>query len=223
MIMIFLGPPGAGKGTYAKGLKDKLNIPHISTGDILRSTIEEGTEIGKKVKETLKKGKLVSDEAMMDLVAARVEQDDAEEGFILDGFPRTLQQAKMLDDYLLEEGLKVDLIIDFDLEDEKLIRRLVNRRQCPKCGRIYNMIGMPPKNDELCDVCNIKLETREDDKEEIVKRRLRIYKRKTQPLVDYYSTREEYHKFEHLERQEVETVVDSIMELIRNDNIEVKT
>ncbi|MBN1754673.1 adenylate kinase [bacterium] len=212
MIIVIMGPPGVGKGTYAKGLEERLGIPHISTGDLLRAAVDEGTELGLEVRKILEKGKLVPDDDMMILVSKRIQKEDAQKGFILDGFPRTVPQAEMLDRLFDKLNKKIDYIMDFFLDEAGLIQRLSNRRQCPQCGRIYNLINIKPKNDLLCDDCGIELMQRDDDHSEVIQKRLLVYKDKTQPLIHYYENRKGYLKIEAIN---VDDVLDEIMELIK--------
>lgn len=181
MRIVLLGAQGSGKGTQAEKLSAELNIPHISTGDIFRDNIKRGTELGRLVKEYADKGLLVPDEVTIRIMRARLEQEDCSNGFILDGFPRNMKQAKAL-----EEFSSVDRAISLEISDEEAVRRIAGRRNCPKCGRLYHMVYNPPKEDELCDVCHVKLVQRDDDKPEAIKRRLGIYHKETEPLKDFY-------------------------------------
>lgn len=189
MKIIMLGAPGAGKGTQAKKIAEKYAIPHISTGDIFRSNIKNGTELGKKAKEYMDKGLLVPDELVCDLVVDRIQQDDCKNGYILDGFPRTIPQAQALEDALTKIGQKLDYAIDIEVPDENIIRRMSGRRSCPKCGAIYHVVNNPPKKEGICDVCGTELVFRADDKEETVRNRLDVYHTQTQPLIDFYKER----------------------------------
>jgi len=186
MNLLFMGPPGAGKGTQAKRISQKYNIPHISTGDMLREAVAKGTELGLKVKEILEKGELVSDDLINKIVEERLSQNDCDNGFILDGYPRTLVQAKSLDEILKKLSKKLDKAIFVDVPEEKLVLRITSRRICPKCGRVYNLISLKPKIDEQCDDCGVKLIQRDDDKEETVRQRYKVYMESTQPLINYY-------------------------------------
>jgi len=181
MKMIFLGPPGAGKGTYASRLTPILGVPHISTGDIVRDEIKAQTELGKTIKEYSDKGELVPDEIITKLLANRLRKPDHEKGFILDGFPRTIKQAEALD-----KISKIDLVINLNVPDEIIIKRLSNRLTCKKCGTIYNKLTLKPKKDNICDECGGELYQREDDKPEVIQERLNVYKKKTEPLIEYY-------------------------------------
>ena len=179
--LVFLGPPGVGKGTYAKELSKRYNIPHISTGDIFREEIRKGTELGKKVKSYVERGELVPDEIVIEVVRKRLSQDDCKRGFILDGFPRTINQAIALDSIV-----KVDLVFNFVAPKSVIIERLSGRRICRKCGAIYHIKFNPPKRPGICDKCGGPLYQREDDKPEVIEERLRVYEKQTAPIVDYY-------------------------------------
>lgn len=186
MKIIMLGAPGAGKGTQAKKIADVCNIPHISTGDIFRANIKNGTELGAKAKAYMDKGLLVPDELVCDLVVDRIQQDDCKDGFILDGFPRTIPQAEALTNALNAIGKNMDFAIDVDVPDENIINRMSGRRACVGCGATYHLVFNPTKVEGICDVCGEKLILREDDKPETVKNRLNVYHEQTQPLIDYY-------------------------------------
>ena len=184
--IIMLGAPGAGKGTQAKQIAAKYGIPHISTGDIFRANIKNGTELGKKAKEYMDQGLLVPDELTCDLVMDRISQEDCKDGFVLDGFPRTIPQAEALDAALEKKGDKMDYAIDIEVEDENIIRRMSGRRACLNCGATYHVVTIPPKKEGICDVCGRELVLRDDDQPETVKKRLDVYHEQTQPLIDYY-------------------------------------
>ncbi|MGN1297988.1 MAG: adenylate kinase [Clostridia bacterium] len=188
MIIIMLGAPGTGKGTVAGILKDKLEIPQVSTGDIFRKHIKEGTELGKLAESYISKGDLVPDEVTIDLVKNRLEEPDVQKGIILDGFPRTVNQAEKLDEILKEKGKKVDLVINLTTPEEEIIERIVNRRVCSnqECKAVYNIVLNPPKKEGICDKCGHELVQRKDDNAQTVKSRLKNYFEQTSPLVDYY-------------------------------------
>ena len=186
MKIIMLGAPGAGKGTQAKMIAEKYSIPHISTGDIFRANIKNGTELGKKAKSYMDKGQLVPDELTLDLIMDRFKQDDCKNGYVLDGFPRTIPQAEALDTALKAKGEKVDFAIDVDVPDENIVKRMGGRRACVGCGATYHVVNMPPKKEGICDHCGEKLVLREDDKPETVKKRLQVYHDQTKPLIEYY-------------------------------------
>ena len=187
MRIILLGPPGAGKGTQAAGIVEKYNIPHISTGDIFRKNIKEGTELGKKAKGFIDQGLLVPDELTVGLVTDRISQPDCEKGFMLDGFPRNVSQAQHLDKYLKEVGISLDKVVNIEVDKDILVGRAVGRRICKSCGATYHVEFNPPKADGVCDVCGGELYQRADDNEETVSKRIQVYLDETKPLVDYYS------------------------------------
>ena len=186
MKIIMLGAPGAGKGTQAKQIAAKYSIPHISTGDIFRANIKNGTELGKKAKEYMDQGALVPDELTCDLVMDRISQPDAANGFVLDGFPRTIPQAEALDKALTAAGQSMDYAIDVDVPDENIVNRMSGRRACLKCGATYHIVSIPTKVEGICDVCGEPVVQRDDDKPETVQKRLTVYHEQTQPLIDYY-------------------------------------
>jgi adenylate kinase len=189
MNLILLGGPGAGKGTQAKKLIDKYHIPQISTGDILRAAVKEGTELGRKAKEFMDAGKLVPDEVVIGIVEERLKQPDARKGFILDGFPRTVPQAQALDVALGKMGAKIDHVISVDVEEEALVTRLTGRRTCKNCGQMYHVKFTPPKQEGVCDKCGGELYQRDDDNEATVRSRLATYNQATKPLIDYYTAK----------------------------------
>ena len=189
MKIIMLGAPGAGKGTQAKMIADKFGIPHISTGDIFRANIKNGTELGKKAKEYMDKGQLVPDELTVEILLDRVAADDCKNGYVLDGFPRTIPQADVLDKELTKLGDKVDFAINVDVPDENIVRRMSGRRACLKCGATYHIEHIPPKQEGICDTCGSELVLRDDDKPETVLNRLKVYHDQTQPLIDFYTER----------------------------------
>ena len=187
MKIIMLGAPGAGKGTQAKKIAAKYEIPHISTGDIFRANIKNGTELGKKAKTYMDQGLLVPDELVVDLVVDRVNQDDCKNGYVLDGFPRTIPQAEALTEALAKLGQKMDYAIDVNVPDENIVRRMGGRRACVGCGATYHVEYAPTKKEGICDVCGAELILRDDDKPETVQKRLNVYHEQTQPLIDYYT------------------------------------
>lgn len=186
MKIIMLGAPGAGKGTQAKMISAKYGIPQISTGDIFRANIKNQTELGKKAKSYIDQGLLVPDELTLDLVTDRLAKDDCANGYILDGFPRTLKQADALTAALKKQSAAIDFAVDIEVPDESIIERMGGRRVCPKCGATFHVKYNPPKQEGICDVCGEKLIIRDDDKAETVKKRLNVYHESTQPLIDYY-------------------------------------
>jgi adenylate kinase len=192
MKIIMLGAPGAGKGTHAGKISEKYGIPHISTGDIFRENIKNGTELGKKAKSYMDAGDLVPDELTCDLVVDRIHQDDAKNGYILDGFPRTIPQAEALTKALEETGEKVDFAIEVDLSDQAIIDRMSGRRVC-SCGATYHIVNIPPKKEGICDKCGKELVIRKDDEPETVKKRLEVYHAQTAPLIEYYKKQGIHH------------------------------
>ena len=189
MKIIMLGAPGAGKGTQAKMIAAKYGIPHISTGDIFRANIKNGTELGAKAKEYMDKGLLVPDELVVDLVIDRFKEPDCEKGYVLDGFPRTIPQAEALDKALTAIGESVDYAINVEVPDENIINRMGGRRACVGCGATYHVVYSPTKVEGKCDTCGGELIIRDDDKPETVKNRLSVYHEQTQPLIDYYTNK----------------------------------
>ncbi len=186
MKIILLGAPGSGKGTQAKMLAEKYRIPQISTGDLLRAAVSAGTPLGQKAKVLIEAGQLVPDEVVLDIIKERLGQDDAQQGFILDGFPRNLAQAKALDAMLNELHWTLDAVIAIDIDKEVLVRRTTGRLTCKQCGQVYNIYTNPPKHDHVCDVCGGELIHRADDNEETIRKRLDIYEEQTAPLLSYY-------------------------------------
>lgn len=181
MKIVILGAPGAGKGTIAKMANEQLGVPHISTGDLFRNEISNATELGMKVKKIMAEGQLVPDEVTIEILKKRIQKDDAKNGFILDGFPRTLPQADAL------AGLQeMDVVVNVKVPDEHIIKRLSGRRMCSKCGKNYHILYMPPKKENVCDVCGSELLQRDDDKPASIKKRLEVYRSQTEPLIDYY-------------------------------------
>ena len=211
MKIIMLGAPGAGKGTQAKMIAEKCGIPHISTGDIFRANIKNGTELGAKAKEYMDKGLLVPDELVCDLVVDRIQQADCEKGYILDGFPRTIPQAEALENALNAIEQKLDYAIDIDVPDENIINRMSGRRACVGCGATYHVLFNPTKVEGKCDVCGESLILRDDDKPETVKKRLDVYHTQTQPLIDFYTERKVLVEVDGT--QSMDKVFDDIMKL----------
>lgn len=183
---VLLGPPGAGKGTQATRIVEKYNVPHISTGDIFRENIKNGTELGKKAQEYMNKGELVPDDLVIEIATTRLLADDCKEGFLLDGFPRTVYQAEKLDEFLKAHGLELDVVIDIEVGKDELITRLTGRRVCKACGASYHVVNIPPKTEGICDSCGGELFQRADDTVETVNNRIEVYNEQTMPLVDYY-------------------------------------
>ncbi len=212
MKIIMLGAPGAGKGTQAKMIAEKCGIPHISTGDIFRANIKNGTELGAKAKEYMDKGLLVPDELVCDLVVDRIQQADCEKGYILDGFPRTIPQAEALENALNAIEQKLDYAIDIDVPDENIINRMSGRRACVGCGATDHVLFNPTKVEGKCDVCGESLILRDDDKPETVKKRLDVYHTQTQPLIDFYTERKVLVEVDGT--QSMDKVFDDIMKIL---------
>lgn len=186
MKIVMLGAPGAGKGTQAKMIAEKYGIPHVSTGDIFRANIKNGTELGKEAKQYMDQGKLVPDELTVKILLDRVAQDDCKNGYVLDGFPRTIPQAEVLDEALTKLGDKIDYAVNVDVPDDNIINRMGGRRACVACGATYHIVYNAPKTEGICDVCGKELIIRDDDQPETVKNRLKVYHDQTQPLIDFY-------------------------------------
>lgn len=189
MNLIFFGPPGAGKGTQAKRLVSDLGVPHLSTGDILREAVRQGTPLGQQAKPLMEAGKLVPDDLVIGLVEERLTQPDAQKGFILDGFPRTIPQAEALEAALSKAGRRVDHVISLEVPNEELVERLSGRRSCPKDGSVYHVVSSPPRKEGYCDACGTGLIQRADDQEDKVRNRLRVYEDQTSPLKAWYQKR----------------------------------
>lgn len=189
MKIILLGGPGAGKGTQAKLLKEHYNVPHISTGDILRANIKNNTELGKEAKKYIDQGLLVPDELVVHLIENRIDEDDCKKGYILDGFPRTIPQAKALDKVLESINDKIDIVVNIEVSDASIVKRMSGRRTCLKCGASYHIEHNPPKTEGICDVCGNELILRDDDKPETVANRLGVYHEETKPLIEYYTNK----------------------------------
>ena len=183
---ILLGPPGAGKGTQAAKIVEKYGVPHISTGDIFRENIKKGTELGKKAQEYMNRGELVPDDLVIEIATTRLLEDDCRNGFLLDGFPRTVYQAEKLDEFLAARDSKIDKVLDIALEKDELIARLTGRRVCKACGASFHVVNIPPKKEGVCDFCGGELIQRADDNLETVTNRIDVYEAQTMPLVEYY-------------------------------------
>ncbi|MBN2135771.1 MAG: adenylate kinase [Acidobacteria bacterium] len=187
MIIVFLGPPGAGKGTQAKLLAEKLEIAQISTGDILREAVRNKTPLGLKAQEKMNSGELVSDDIVIGIIKDRINARDCGNGMIFDGFPRTIEQADALSQLLENKGKKIDLVVNLDLDDQVIIERLTSRRSCPTCGAVYNLVLKPPKQEGKCDNgCSTPLYRRDDDSEKVISERLRVYRAESYPLIEFY-------------------------------------
>ena len=186
MKIVMLGAPGAGKGTQAQMIAEKFGLPHISTGDIFRANIKNQTELGMEAKKYMDEGKLVPDELTVKILLDRVAADDCRNGYVLDGFPRTIPQAQVLTDTLAKTGEQIDYAIDVDVPDSNIVARMSGRRSCPKCGASYHISFIPPKKEGICDNCGAELIQRQDDKPETVQNRLSVYHEQTQPLIDFY-------------------------------------
>jgi len=205
--LIFLGAPGAGKGTGASGLLERESLVHISTGDILRAEIKNGTELGKDAAVLMEKGELVPDEIVAGMVKSRLQQPDCQSGFILDGFPRTIKQAELLEDALKGIGKEIDTVVYFDICDDILLKRLTARISCKKCGKIYNKLFVPPKKENTCDDCDIELFQRPDDSLETAKDRLKVFYASTQPLIDYYKEKNLLTSIKEIEKEKMITAL----------------
>lgn len=212
MKIIMLGAPGAGKGTQAEKICAKYNIPHISTGDIFRANIKNNTELGQKAKSYMDKGELVPDELVVDLVVDRIKADDCANGYVLDGFPRTIPQAEALDAALAAINDKVDYAINVEVPDENIINRMSGRRACVACGATYHVVHIPTKVEGVCDKCGADLILRDDDKPETVKNRLNVYHEQTQPLIDYYTAKNVLHEVDGTKA--MEDVFSSIVSIL---------
>ena len=212
MKIIMLGAPGAGKGTQAKKIADKYQIPHISTGDIFRANIKEGTELGRKAKEFMDQGLLVPDELTLELIMDRFTNPDCANGYVLDGFPRTIPQAEALTKALEAKGEEIDYAVNVQVPDENIINRMSGRRACLSCGATYHIVHIPTKVDGICDRCGKELVLRDDDKPETVKKRLDVYHAQTQPLIEYYSAEKKLVEVDGT--QEMEVVFQDIVKIL---------
>lgn len=215
MYILLMGPPGAGKGTQAAKLVEKYSIPHISTGDIFRAAVKEGTSLGKQAKEYMDAGQLVPDSVTIGIVKERVAKPDCATGFILDGFPRTIEQANALDRTLMELGIKLDRVLNISVPAEELVRRMTGRRICKVCGATYHVAYNPPAQENVCGKCGGELFQREDDKEETVTKRLSVYGAQTKPLIEYYQDKGLYTEIDGT--QDIDVVFDHIVESLRGD------
>lgn len=212
MKIVMLGAPGAGKGTQAERIADKYQIPHISTGDIFRANIKAGTELGKKAKSYMDQGLLVPDSLTVDLLMDRIGQADCKDGYILDGFPRTIPQAESLKKALSDKGEALDFAVNVDVPDENIVARMSGRRACLACGATYHVVYAPTKEEGICDRCGEKLVLRDDDKPETVKKRLDVYHSQTQPLIDYYTKQGKLVEVDGT--QNVDAVFDAIVKIL---------
>lgn len=216
MYILLMGPPGAGKGTQAAKLVEELAIPHISTGDMFRAAVKEGTPLGKEAKKYMDAGKLVPDEVTIGIVKEGLSKPVCQKGFILDGFPRTIEQAKALDVTLRELGIKLTRVVNITVPFEELVIRVTGRRICKTCGATYHVSFNAPKNAGLCDKCGGELYQRNDDREDTVKNRLDVYKSQTEPLIKYYAEQGLYTEIDGL--QEIDKVFTTVMNSIRGEN-----
>lgn len=212
MKIIMLGAPGAGKGTQAKMIADKYEIPHISTGDIFRANIKNGTELGMEAKKYMDQGLLVPDELTVKILLDRVANEDCKNGYVLDGFPRTIPQAEVLDQALTELNEKIDFAIDVDVPDENIVKRMSGRRACLSCGATYHIEHIPPKQEGICDRCGKELILRDDDQPETVSNRLKVYHEQTQPLIEFYQAKGVLRSVSGT--KPMEEVFDSIVEIL---------
>lgn len=212
MNLILLGAPGAGKGTQAKLIMEEYKIPQVSTGDILRNEIQENSDLGRQVKDVLEKGELVSDEIILEIVRKRLSQPDCARGFILDGFPRTTAQAEGLEQILSQMDIKDLKVIEVYVVESEIIRRLTSRRICANCGKDYNLLFNPPPPNKKCVICNGEIIQRDDDKEETIRKRLKVYQKQTKPLIDFYKQKNRYCQVDGL--QSVQEVFASIKKIL---------
>lgn len=217
MRVILMGPPGSGKGTQGDLIERKYGFPRISTGDLLRQAVQNGTPLGKKAETRMNRGELVSDDIVAQIVAERIEKDDCRKGYVLDGFPRNLRQAEMLEEL---ENSHPEIILDIQLNEEKLIQRLSSRRICSRCGKIFNLSLKPPDHPDTCDLCKGDLIQRRDDRPNVIKGRLRIYHIETAPLVEYYQRKKNYHRIDG--EKAIENVFLDICSVIDSEIIKFK-
>jgi adenylate kinase len=211
--LVFLGPPGAGKGTQARLLARSLSIPHISTGDLFRENVEKGTPLGRTAKAFMERGELVSDEVVNDMVRERLKKPDCDSGFLLDGYPRTLPQAEMLKGFLRERSYGAPLVVNLGVSYTEIVNRLGGRRVCPVCQRTYNLVTQPPSNDSVCDDDGAALQQRQDDREEAIRERLSAYEAQTAPLIEYYKA--QGNLYEVNAERGPELISDELMRVIR--------
>lgn len=216
--IIFIAPPAAGKGTQAKLVSTEYNIPHISTGDLLREEINQGSEIGKSIKKDIESGNLVSDEVITTLLKNRITKSDCSNGYILDGYPRNLLQAKIYDDLLKELEIDNPVVFFFDIDHKTALKRTVSRIVCPNCGSSFNLMieELKPKKENICDRCNSKLQTRTDDTEEVFIHRFDTYLKSTKDLIEYYKNKGLLHKID-VSNKDVETIFEEVKEILNND------
>jgi len=221
MRIILFGPPGAGKGTQAKVLSEKVRLPHISTGDLLRENVKGQTPLGRQAKDFMEKGLLVPDALVANMLEERFTRADVKEGFILDGYPRNIAQAKQLDDMLSKLGMDIDFVVYLDTADAIIIQRLSGRLVCSSCGALYHATNMPPKAAGSCDTCSASLYQRSDDKEETVKKRLEVYKKEVSPLINYYQDQKKLYRLSGDEKPEI--VLEKIIKIsdTHNDSLKV--
>ena len=215
MKIVLLGPPGAGKGTQAKSISNRYSIPHISTGDIFRKNISENTPLGIEAKSYMDNGQLVPDEVTINMVKDRLEQDDCKNGYLLDGFPRTVHQAEALDNFLTEREESIDTALLIEVPKEFILERMTGRRVCPSCGASYHIKFNPPANDGKCDLCGSDVIQRKDDTEETVKERLDVYENQTQPLIDFYKNKKQLSVVDGT--QAINEVFESICKILGSD------
>lgn len=211
MRIILLGPPGAGKGTQAEKIMERHPVAHISTGDILRANVKAGSDLGLKAKSYMDSGKLVPDDVIVDMMERRLQESDCAEGFLLDGFPRTVLQAEALDAMLKRLGLRLDGVVLLDVDDETVVKRLSGRRMCKGCGKIFNVIFKPSAKGNLCDNCGGQLYQRDDDREEVIRNRLAVYHDQTAPLISYYENRGQLYRIDAVDGDMVPDKIDAIV------------
>ena len=215
MKIVLLGPPGEGKGTQAKSISNRYSIPHISTGDIFRKNISENTPLGIEAKSYMDNGQLVPDEVTINMVKDRLQQDDCKNGYLLDGFPRTVHQAEALDNFLTEREESIDTALLIEVPKEFILERMTGRRVCPSCGASYHIKFNPPTNDGKCDLCGSDVIQRKDDTEETVKERLDVYENQTQPLIDFYKNKKQLSVVDGT--QAINEVFESICKILGSD------